>query len=270
MIAPPPGTAVDARLLDEIAAVAAEIALVLHRCDRPDLRIPGALWSVGEAAAHLALANELMADLAAGRERRYGDGTPGSLAAANEESLAAYPERDPTVLAEAVVRHTRAFAEAAASRPAAEPLLSPLGPMDLGTLACYLLTHMLGHGYDLARATGQRHMVTGERVELALPFLTAAMPRILDSRAAAGHRAGYAIGLRGGPRFGVVFADGAVTVTADPPPRPDCTIVCEPVGFFLMALGRRGPWSALARGAVLAYGRRPWLAPRFTGYFTAP
>ena len=270
MIAPPPGTTVDSGLLEQTVAVAEDIARILRPCADPGLRIPGALWTVGEGAAHLALANELMADLAAGSERRYGDGTPGSLAAANEESLADYPERDPAVLAEEVVRHARAFADAAASRSADVPVLTPLGPMDLGTLACYLLTHMLGHGYDLARATGRPHMVDAGRVGLALPFLTTAMPRILDPRAAAGHRASYVIGLRGGQRFGVVLADGAVTVTADPPPRPDCVIVCDPVAFFLMALGRRGPWSALARGQVLASGRRPWLAPRFPAYFTAP
>lgn len=256
--------------MEEILGVAADIARVLGPGADAAAAIPGALWSVGEAAAHLALANELMADLALGRARGYGDGTPGGLAEANAESLAAYGERDPAVLGEAIVRHARTFAEAAERGSATGPLLTPLGPMGLDVLASYLLTHMLGHGYDLARALRRPHMLNAERVELCLPFLTTAMPRVLDADAARGRRVRYSVGLRGGPRFAVAVADGVAEVGSDLPGRPDCTIVCEPVGFFLMALGRRGPWATMARGGVVAWGRRPWLAPGFTKLFVAP
>jgi hypothetical protein len=59
-------------------------------------------------------------------------------------------------------------------------------------------------------------------------------------------------------------------VSAEPPRRPDCTIMTEPVTFLLIALGRRGATEALARGKVLAWGRKPWLALRFPALFTAP
>jgi hypothetical protein len=76
--------------------------------------------------------------------------------------------------------------------------------------------------------------------------------------------------MRGGTGFGVTFTDGAVVVSSDSPSRPDCTILTEPVTFLLMALGRCNPWGAIARGRVLAWGRKPWLAPRFPTLFTAP
>jgi hypothetical protein len=143
--------------------------------------------------------------------------------------------------------------------------------MDLSTLGSYLVTHMLGHGYDLARALRRPHMIDRERVALSLPFLLTAMPRVLDPAAAAGRTGSYRIVLRGGgPRFGVVLTDGEVAVGAEPPARPDCTIVTEPVTFLLMALGRCGPNGAMARGKIFAWGRKPWLAPRFPGYFVAP
>ncbi|MEV4616175.1 maleylpyruvate isomerase family mycothiol-dependent enzyme [Kitasatospora sp. NPDC049258] len=264
------GTAVSARLTEAIAATAEDIAELLRAHPRAGAPIPGATWSVGEAAAHLALANLLMADLAGGLERPYGDGTPGSLAAANAESLDAYPERDPAVLAEAIVRHAAAFTQAAAARSAAEPVRTPLGPMDLGTLASYLLTHMLGHGYDLARALGRPHMIDRERVELSLPFLLTAMGRVVDPVAAAGRGGRYTLGLRGGRRFGVVIEGGTATVGQEPPERSDCTIVAEHVTFFLIALGRCTPWQAVARGGILAWGRRPWLAFGFPTHFKAP
>jgi uncharacterized protein (TIGR03083 family) len=271
MTTPPVRPAVDPRLLAVIVDVAEDNARLLRSGADPAVRIPGATWSVGESAAHLALANLLMADLARGVERPYGNGAPAGLAAANEESLAGYPERDPLVLADAIVGPARDFAATCAARPAAEPTDTPLGPMDLGTLASYLLTHMLGHGWDLARALGRPHMLDPERVGLAVPFLLTAMPRVLNARAAAGRSARYRIVLRGGgPCFGVVLTDGAVTVSPEAPARPDCTIATEPVTFLLMALGRCSPTAAIARGRILAWGRRPWLAPAFPTYFTAP
>ncbi len=259
-----------ARLFDTVHATAEDIAALLRGCPDADVPIPGAAWTVAEAAAHLATANELMAGLGAGESRPYGDGTPGSLAAANAASLDAYPQRDPAVLAEEIVRHARAFTAAAGTRRGDEPVTAPLGPMDLDTLGSYLLTHMLGHGYDVAVALRRRHMVTRERAALCLPFLFAAMPRVVEPATAAGHDACYALRVRGGVRRAVTFTDGVAEVTDTPPRRPDCTILAEPVTFLLIALGRRTPAGALARGHIQSWGRRPWLAPRFPALFTAP
>ncbi|MFI6449547.1 maleylpyruvate isomerase family mycothiol-dependent enzyme [Kitasatospora sp. NPDC050543] len=268
--APIPRDSAYAALLDALRGVAEETAALLRESPTTDVPIPGSQWTVGEAAAHLALANKLMAALAAGEQRSYGDGTPSGLAAANAASLAAFPERDAAALAEEITRHTRAFTEAFAGRPASEPVLTPLGPMDLATLGSYLLTHMLGHGYDIARALKRPHMIDRRRVELTLPFLMTAMPRVVDGRSAAGHTACYDLRVRGGARFTVTFRDGLAEVSPAPASRPDCTILTEPVAFLLLALGRCGPFSALARGRVIAWGRRPWLALGFPLLFSAP
>ncbi|WP_072485247.1 maleylpyruvate isomerase family mycothiol-dependent enzyme [Streptomyces atratus] len=263
--------ALPAGLGDAVRATAEEIAAVLRGVADTSVPVPGSQWTVGEAAAHLAQANELMAELAAGQERRYGDGTPQSLAAANERALAEFDERAAEPLAGMIVAHADACLTAVERSVAgAGDVVTPLGPMSRAVLASYLLTHMLGHGYDLARALRRRHMVDRERVELSLPFLITAMPRVTDAAATARLTARYTIRLWGGSRFGVTFTDGAVTVTARPPDRPDCTILIEPVTFFLMALGRTDPYGAIARGRVFARGRKPWLAPRFPGLFKAP
>ncbi|WP_413797245.1 maleylpyruvate isomerase family mycothiol-dependent enzyme [Streptomyces iranensis] len=269
--------------LDEaIRATAADIAATLRGASGTGAPVPGSRWTVGEAAAHLAQANELMAHLADGKQRGYGDGTPQGLAEANQRALAAFTERRAEPLAAMIVEQADAFLQSAA-RPASHAshashdshdshgeLVTPMGPMSLEVLGSYLLTHMLGHGYDLARALDSPHMLNRARVELTLPFLTTAMPRVLDTTAAAGLTARYAIHLRGGACFGATFTDGAVTVTPRPPSRPDCTILTESVAFLLMALGRLGPWGAVARGRVLTWGRKPWLAPRFPALFSPP
>ncbi|WPW33709.1 maleylpyruvate isomerase family mycothiol-dependent enzyme [Streptomyces atratus] len=255
---------------EAIRATAEEIAAVLRGVADTGVPVPGSEWTLGQAAAHLAQANELMADIAAGQERSYGDGTPQSLAEANERALAGFGERDADPLAEMIVMHADAYLTAVGRCTTDANVVTPLGPMTKAVLGSYLLTHMLGHGYDLARALGRPHMLDRTRVELALPFLITAMPRVTDAAAIARLTARYTIRLRGGARFGVTFTDGVVSVTPQPPTRPDCTILIEPVTFLLMALGRCNPWGAMARGRVLAWGRKPWLAPRFPELFKAP
>ena len=253
---------------------ARDIGALLRTVTDTTVHVPGSEWTVGEAAAHLAQANELMAGLAQGHERPYGDGTPQSLAVANERALAAFGERRAQPLADMIVQQADLFldavAEAVAEGTADRTVATPLGPMGHSVLASYLLTHMLGHGYDLARALGRPHMIDRVRVGLCVPFLMTAMPRVANTAATAGLTVRYALRLRGGPAFGVTFTDGTVDVTPRPPDRPDCTILTEPVTFLLMALGRRTPWRAIARGQVLAWGSRPWLALRFPTLFTAP
>lgn len=257
-------------LADAIRGTAEEIAALLRGVADTGAPVPRSEWSVGEAAAHLAQANELMADIAAGHERSHGDGTPQSLAAANERALAEFAERGADALADMIVAQADAYLSAMDRGAAAEAVFTPLGPMSRAELGSYLLTHMLGHGYDLARAVGRPHMLNRARVELALPFMITVMPRVTNAAAPAGLTASYTVRMRGGTGFGVTFTGGAVEVGVHPPSRPDCTILIEPVTFLLMALGRCEPWGAIARGRVLAWGRKPWLGPRFPTLFTAP
>ncbi|MEH0449904.1 maleylpyruvate isomerase family mycothiol-dependent enzyme [Streptomyces sp. B21-102] len=254
-----------------IRETASAIAALLDGATDMTVPVPGLEWTVGETAAHLTLANGLMADLASGQERLYGDGTPQSLAAANAQSLVEFPERTAEPLAAMIVEQAEAFLDAmdraVTDGTAGRTLATPLGPMDHDVLASYLLTHMLGHGYDLARGLRRPHMINERRVGLCLPFLKTAMPRVATASALT---ARYTVRVRGGTAFGVTFTDGAVEVLPDPPERSECTILTEPVAFLLIALGRLGPWQAMARGAVLAWGRKPWLAPRFPTLFVAP
>lgn len=257
-------------LTEAIRTTAEEIAELLRTAPDTGTPVPGLTWTVGEVAAHLAQANALMAEVAAGRPQSFGDGTPHGIAAANEEALAAFGERAAEPLAVLIVSQAAACLDAMTAHSVDETLMTPMGPMNRRVLGSYLLTHMLGHGYDLARALKRPHMVDPARVALALPFMIQAMPRVTDAAATAGLNARYAVRLWGGGRFGVTFTDGTPAVGHELPDRPDCTISIEPVTFLLMALGRSSPVGAMARGRVFAWGRKPWMGPRFPAYFKAP
>jgi uncharacterized protein (TIGR03083 family) len=253
---------------DAIVTTADRIAELLQAGADPHTPLPGAEWTVGEAAAHLALAGKLMADIGAGEDRPYGDGTPSGLAAANRAALAVFPQRDPAVLGAEIADTARAFVAAAAGRSPREAVLTPMGPMNLAALGSYLLTHLLGHGYDIAVALRGPHMVDRELVAFTLPFMRLAMPRAVNADAA-GHHACYLLRV-GRDRFAVTFADGVPTVTDTPPRRPDCTIAIDPVAFLLLALGRWTAPTAMARAKVVVWGHKPWLGLRFPMLFTAP
>ncbi|MEU6928821.1 maleylpyruvate isomerase family mycothiol-dependent enzyme [Streptomyces sp. NPDC046385] len=255
---------------DAIRDTARDIADVLRAAPDTGLPVPRLTWTVGETAAHLGQANLLMAELAAGHARPYADGTAAGIAAANEEALAAFPERAAGPLADLIVDQALAFLDAVEERAPDEVVETPMGPLDPAGLGAYLLTHMLGHGYDLARALGRPHMVDRARVELTLPFMVGVMPRVADPAAVAGVTARYRVRLWGGSQFGVTVADGTVTTTHGPLDRPDCTVLTEPVAFLLMALGRLDPVPVMATGRALAWGRKPWLGPRFPRMFVAP
>ena len=58
-----------------------------------------------------------------------------------------------------------------------------------------------------------------------------------------------------------------------PPPssrRVDCHIVADPVAFLMVAYARQSQWEAIAKGKLLAWGRRPWAALRLTSYVRNP
>lgn len=80
-------------LADAIRTTAEDIAELLRGAPDTGAPVPGLTWTVGEVAAHLAQANALMAEVAAGCTHRHGDGTPQGIAEANERALAAYGER---------------------------------------------------------------------------------------------------------------------------------------------------------------------------------
>lgn len=233
-------------------------------------RIPGAQWTVAETACHLAMAQAAFVEMATGVPIQHGDGTKQGLARANAQKLIELPERDPAAHAGVIVSATRAFAAASAGRPGDQQVRSPMGDMDLDTLASYLLAHTAMHGCAVARALHRPLPLGRQEVLMTLPFLTSVLPAMVNRETAEGLSACYLLHLRGGPSLSVTFTDGALSASSQPPRRVDCHISADPVAFLLVALGLASQWGQIARGRMVAYGRKPWLAFRLVGLLSVP
>jgi hypothetical protein len=258
------------RVCDALTTVAERVAAMIRDLPDTSVAVPRSAWTVGETAAHLAMASQGFASLAGGAPFVYGDGTVGSLSEANAEALRRSGERDGRVLADAILDATASLAGRLASAPSGAPVRSPVGPMDLDMLGPYGLIHLLQHGCHIASALRRPMPVEGEHFELVLPFLAYFIPKVVDAEATRGLDACFEIRLRRGPRFCVTFDGGEATVTAEPPRRVDCHLLADPATLFLVLVGVTSQWSGIARGKLLTWGRRPWLALRFVGFFEVP
>jgi hypothetical protein len=261
---------VDRDLYREIIDVADRIATVVSQ-DTADPTVPNSTWTVSETAAHLAAVNSHFLDIAAGmRPARHGDGSRSGLAPANARLLAQITVRDPGILAAQIRNHADGFVSHVRQRSGDEVVDTPLGEMTMDTFCRYLLTHMLGHGEGIAEARRQPSILTATHVALVVPFLVVVMPKLLDAAAVRDLDASYELRLRDTARLVVRFERGVPTVTERPQSPVDCVISAEPCSFFLMTAGLRTTWPLIAQGKICAWGRKPWLAFRFSRAFRLP
>jgi uncharacterized protein (TIGR03083 family) len=258
------------RTRDAVEVVAANIAEMLRPLSDASTPIPRSEWSVGEAAAHLAITQALFIEGLKGMSSPYGDGHSATFAQVNTQMLSEFGERDGAKLAELLVARTRAFLEESAGYHVQHRIHYHFGTMDLPTWTSYMLVHLLMHGCPIATALGQPLPLERAHTELAIPFFKATMPRIVDKEAARKHQGSIDVRIRGGGRLVVTIHNGSVTVSDLPTGPVDCFLSADPVAFLLVALGLASQWGLIARGKLLAWGRRPWLALRFKMLFPNP
>jgi hypothetical protein len=129
-------------------------------------------------------------------------------------------------------------------------------------VACHLLEELLVHGHDVAQAAQTRWSI--EPAHAALAITGAAVPIIGGSPASWVRRganpqlkARLETRLRGFDRFVLEFDNGLHVEYPPANKRADAYLSADPAALLLVMLGRQSHWHALARGKVLAWGRRP-------------
>jgi hypothetical protein len=254
---------------ETMRAAAARAAVVIRAAREPGARVPGLDWTVGETAAHLVNEFGDYTAYAQGRKKvAVSDQGPSRRnAVANAEQLREDPDRDLGSLADRLGSAVDGFLAIPARNE--RVLVSNGVQMTWSTMTSALLGELLVHGRDLARASGQPWRIERGEALQVIAGVMAMVPDYLDRERAAGVEASFELRLRGGPRYLISVADRKAVVTPGGG-RADCWISADPVAFVLIGFGRVDQWGQIARGKMVAGGRKPWLATRFGSLITGP
>jgi hypothetical protein len=99
------------------------------------------------------------------------------------------------------------------------------------------------------------------------------LPKMADPITIKGTKAAFEFRLAGaGPsaRFVVRVANGGAGVEPSSGQRVDCHILADPVALLLLGYGRISQWQAIGRAKMITWGTKPWMAFRFTSFFSNP
>jgi hypothetical protein len=276
------------RAVDALAAEVARVTGLLRLIREPEAPAVGQ-WTLAEVAMHLSQAWIVVPGLAADdlsdiyKILPNLEGTADAalledvweLGGVTTAGVDGDLERDTNLLADRIEQRARAFLERIDARSIDEHhswLVNGVNVTTL-TLVCHLLNETIVHGYDIARADGRRWPISRSHAALVLdgfvvPVIAGLGPRtVVDQEAAAGLQATFEIHFRGGGHHLFTFDDGTLVIQGPGPGpvsrRVDCHISADPAAFLLVTWGRRSQWPAIGRGQITAWGRKPWLGPRF-------
>jgi hypothetical protein len=257
-------------LREAIQTVAERVADMIRQAPTTRVRLPRSNWTVGEAAAHLAITQGQFREWLEGATSPQGDGRIEEFAAVNAQSLADFRERDGARLADLIATRTQAFLAASGRYPEHHMTRLHSGTWDLPTCMGSMLCHLLMHACPIAIALHRPLPVEPAHLALLFPFFKAAMKGDISQGANPRLNACLEVRVRGGRRFAIQFENGHVTVEDAPTKRVDCYLSADPVAFLLVAVGIVSQWGPIARGKLVAWGLKPWLALRLKSYLPNP
>ena len=188
------------------------------------------------------------------------------------------PERDLKVLADRIEERAQKYLGESAGHSADEPRpwLIEGTTVPLSALTCHLLNETVMHGYDIAHAAGRKWRIEPAHAAMVVrqffvPVIHTCDPRtFVNAEKASGLQATYDIRLRGHDRLSYIFDEGSLTVEEPSTRRVDCHISADPAAFFMVFWQRQSQWNAIAKGQLMAWGRKPWLGLKFRSLIRNP
>ena len=225
-------------------------------------------WSTGDVAAHLIDVFEAGSEIVAGKGTPFTG--PDGTATNNDARLNARAERDPKVLADLL---DKALTEYGATLDGIDG--DPFVPwadfeVPVSTAVCVELAEALVHGYDVTKAEDKPWNLDPQRIGIAMKGLGPVTEHYVDPQTAAGFTGTFDLRLRGQWAQHFVFTDGELSVQDPADRKVDVHISADPVAFTLVGYGRIPQWGPMAKGQLLAWGRKPWLAMKFSKLLRNP
>lgn len=249
------------QLRDEIITTTARVSDLLRALPDGDLPLSRVSWSAAELGAHLvSLARRYR------RMVQTPQPFPASLSADNQRAMAAVSERDPGALADLLEADIAALLEAFGD-DGEQPTWYFTVQHTVSGVGAIMLSELLLHGLDLARACGRSWPITRTQAVACLGGVLPAIIVAVDADVAPKATGTYHLHLRGGDDWTFRVHEGTVSVERGRPRRADLHISADPVVFLLNAYGLISSVRALLSGSIIAWGRRPWLAVRFSRLF---
>lgn len=224
-------------------------------------------WDAQHLAAHLAAGVSLMPAYARGEG--HPEHETASRAAFNDRALTSHLDRSFDEIA-AICEKNASEALDVISATEGDPEIPWMGlSIPQSSLAAILLGEVMVHGYDLARAWGKPWPLEAEHCRLMIMGLLPSLPHFVARDAAAGFAGTYELRVRGGETFRFIFTDGSLEVAEGPGPA-DARMSLDPVAYLMVGYGRWGQWGQIARGRMLAWGRKPWLSMKLANLLENP
>jgi hypothetical protein len=249
-------------------------------------------WNIGEVALHLSQNWMLVPGLARQDLSRYKAVVPGIADVAGDSmipnmwdnadmnalALKSDTERGLAVLADRIEERAKEyFGECAGHSPdEPRPWIVEGTTVPLSALTCNLLNETIMHGYDIAHAAGRKWRIESTHAAMVIRQFFVPVIQTADSRTfvnaekATGLQATYQMHLRGGGRLNWIFDNGSLRLEEPPARQVDCHISADPAAFFMVFWQRQSQWNAIAKGQIVAWGRKPWLGLKFRSLMRNP
>ena len=228
-------------------------------------KVSGLDWTVSELGAHLITEPR--------RFERMGRGSVETLedtAAQNRAELEAVGETDPVRQADVFLAEHASYMSQAAKQHGGEPFRWFDWDVTWAEGAGIYLGELCIHALDLSRTLGRPWQMDREDAVRIIGGLVKILPGFVDKEAAKDFTGSYELRLRKGPALLIAFDKGEATVAAKDGQRADCVISADPVAFLLVGYGRISQWGPIAKGKILAMGRKPWLGLKFSKLLLNP
>lgn len=232
--------------------------------------VPRSEWNVGEHGAHIAFANIGFSMFAMGLEYPYSDGTQAGLAEENEVSLIGFPERDGAALAQHLRTAIDNFAGAITAGDPDQEVSTPLGKMPRGTLSSYLLIHNLMHGCAISSALSHDFPVEPEYLEMLWPLVVAKFNQFLNPSASRGVEGTVSVSVPGYLETTFRMENSQLTILPGAAEGADCSVVAEPIHFFLVLIKLLSVPEAIDLGHLKTSGSNPYLFGRIMNAVDVP
>jgi uncharacterized protein (TIGR03083 family) len=257
------------RVLPAIDRLADRFAGMVTSVPDPAARIPNSDWTVRDATAHVVSVTRRFIDRPEGRGTWVAD--PLDLPGFNQTEVDELRDLDMAALAARLRDDLTALAAQVRGYGTAPPSFRFHGGEQVAAdvaLGIHL-GELVVHGWDIARAAGRPWPIGRGDVELIFDGIEPILPGWVDPRGASNLTATFEVRLRGGSTRVWSFRDGRLEVGATGR-RPDVRISADPAALLLVFYGRQSQWFHIARGNLLAWGRRPWLAFTLADRFHQP